>query len=70
MEITINLQLLTYLLIAWSRVLLEKLTVSQQVKRFAAFYGTQRFTTEFTPVPILSQINPVHIPHPLPEDPS
>jgi hypothetical protein len=32
----------------WSRGLLEKLTVSQLVKKFPAFYGTQRFITAFT----------------------
>jgi hypothetical protein len=31
-----------------SRVLLEKLIISQQVKKFPAFYGTQRFITAFT----------------------
>ena len=30
----------TYLLTPWSRVLLEKLTGSQLVKKFPAFYGT------------------------------
>ena len=40
--------LLTYLLTPWSRVLLEKLTGLQLVKKFPAFYGTQRFTTAFT----------------------
>jgi hypothetical protein len=34
--------------IAWSRVLLEKLTVTQLVKKFLAFYGTRRLTTVFT----------------------
>jgi hypothetical protein len=29
-------------LIPWSRVLLEKLTVAQLVKKFPAFYGTRR----------------------------
>jgi len=33
--------LLTYLLTSWSTVLLEKLTVSQLIKKFPAFYGTQ-----------------------------
>ena len=37
-----------YLLIPWSRVLLEKLTGSQLVKKFPAFYGTRRFITAFT----------------------
>ena len=32
--------LLTYLLPPWSRVLLEKLTGLQLVKKFPAFYGT------------------------------
>jgi hypothetical protein len=32
----------------WSRGLLEKLTVSQLVKNFPAFYGTRRFITAFT----------------------
>jgi hypothetical protein len=40
--------LLTYLLTLWSRVLLEKLTGSQLIKKFSAFYGTRRFITEFT----------------------
>jgi hypothetical protein len=31
--------LFTYLLTPWSRVLLEKLTGSQLVKKFPAFYG-------------------------------
>jgi len=31
-----------------SKVLLEKLTVTQLVKKFHAFYGTQRFITVFT----------------------
>ena len=30
----------TYLLTPWSRVLFEKLTGSQLVKKFSAFYGT------------------------------
>ena len=40
--------LLTYLHTPWSRVLLEKLTGSQLVKKFPAFYGTRRFITAFT----------------------
>jgi len=40
--------LLTYLLSPWSRVHLEKLTGSQLVKKFPAFYGTQRFITAVT----------------------
>jgi hypothetical protein len=37
--------LLAYLLIPWSRVLLEGLTGLQLVKKFRAFYGTRRFIT-------------------------
>ena len=40
--------LLTHSLTPWSRVLLEKLTISQLVKKFPAFYGTGRFITAFT----------------------
>jgi hypothetical protein len=36
------------LLTPWSRGLLEKLTVSQLVKKFPAFYGTRSFNTAFT----------------------
>ena len=36
-----------YLLTPWSRVL-EKLTGSQQVKKFPAIYGIRRFITAFT----------------------
>jgi len=38
----------TYLLTPWSRVLLEKLTGFQLVKKFPAFYGTRKFITAFT----------------------
>ena len=57
--------LLTYLLIQRSRVLLEKLTGSQPVKKFPAFYGTRWIITSSqypTAVPILSQIVQVHAP--------
>ena len=38
--------LLTYLITPWSRVLIEKLTGLQVVKKFpASFYGIQRFIT-------------------------
>ena len=37
-----------YLLIPWSRVLLEKLTGLKLVKKFHAIYGTWRFITAFT----------------------
>ena len=39
---------LTYLLIPYSTVLLQKLSVSQLVKKFPTFYGTRRFITAFT----------------------
>ena len=42
--------LFTYLLTPWSRVLLEKLTISQLLKEIPAFYGTWRFITTFTSV--------------------
>jgi hypothetical protein len=46
--------------------LLKKLTVSQLVKKFPALYVAQSFITAFkncpSPVPILSQMNPVHNP--------
>jgi hypothetical protein len=38
----------TYLLTPWSRVLLEKLTGLQLVKKFTAFYGTRKFITALT----------------------
>jgi hypothetical protein len=36
------------LLTPWRRVLSEKLTGPQLVKKFPVFYGTQRFITAFT----------------------
>ena len=46
--------LLTYLLTTWCRVLLEKLTGLQLVKKFPAFHGTRRFITALTSVRHLS----------------
>ena len=43
-----------YLLTPWCRVLLEKLTRLQLVKKFPAFRGTQRFITALTSVRHLS----------------
>jgi hypothetical protein len=40
--------LLTCLLTPWSRVLLEKLTGLQLIKKFPAFYGTRRYITALT----------------------
>jgi hypothetical protein len=48
MKINLLKVLLTYLLTPYSRVLLEKLTDSQLVKKFPAFYGTRWFITAFT----------------------
>ena len=39
---------ITHSLTPCSRVLLEKLTGFQLVKKFPAFYGTRRFITAFT----------------------
>ena len=55
---------LTYLLTPWCRVLLQKLTGLQLVKKLPAFHGTRRFITALTSVrhpSILGQPNPVHI---------
>ena len=46
--------LLTYLLTPWCRVLLEKLTGLQLVKKLPAFHGTPRFITALTSVRHLS----------------
>ena len=37
-----------YLLTPWSKVILDKLASLQLVKKFPAFYGTQRFLTALT----------------------
>ena len=44
----------TYLLTPWCRVLLEKLTGLQLVKKFPAFHGTRKFITALTSVSHLS----------------
>ena len=57
-----------YLLTPWCRVLLEKLTGLQLVKKFPAFHETQRFITALTSVchRSLSWANPIQsiYPHP------
>ena len=64
----------TYLLTPWCRVLLEKLTGLQLVKKFPAFDGTRRFITALTSVRhlSLSWASPIQsiYPHPPPGDPS
>ena len=57
-----------YFLTPWSRVLLEKLTGLQLVKKFPAFHGTRRFITALTSVRLLSLswVSPIQsiYPHP------
>ena len=50
-----------YSLTPWCRVLLEKLTALQLVKKFPAFYGTRRFITALTSFrhPSLSWASPI-----------
>ena len=59
---------LTYLLTPWNRVLLEKLTCFQLVKKVATFYGTWRFITTYTSAHhlSLSWASPIQsiLPHP------
>ena len=57
----------THLLTPWSRVLLQKLTSSQLVKKFSAFYRTLKFITTFTSAHHLSlfwAISIQYMPHP------
>ena len=58
----------TYLLTPWCRVLLEKLTGLQLVKKFPAFHGTRRFITALTGLHhlFLSWASPIQsiYPHP------
>ena len=49
-----SLHTITYLLTPWCRVLLEKLTGLQLVKKFPAFHGTRRFITALTSIRHLS----------------
>ena len=58
----------TYLLTPRCRVLLEKLTGLQLVKKFPAFYGTRRFITALTSVRhlSLSWVSPIQSTYPHP----
>ena len=62
------LKLTHYLLTPWCRVLLEKLSDLQLVKKFPALYGTRRFITAFTSFrhPSLSWASPIQSPYPQP----
>jgi hypothetical protein len=57
-----------YLLTPWNRVLLEKLTGLQLVKKFPAFYGTRMFLTVLTSARhlSLSSASPIQSSHPHP----
>jgi len=67
-EIICQKILFTYLLIPRCRVLLEKLTGLQLVKKFPAFYGTRMFITALTSVRhlSLSWANPIQSTYPHP----
>ena len=52
--VLLTVHLVTTLLTPWRRVLFEKLTGLQLVKKFPAFHGTRRFITALTSVRHLS----------------
>ena len=62
------IELVNYLLTPWCRVLLEKLTGLQLVKKFPTFHGTRRFITALTSVRhmSLSWANPIQSTYPHP----
>jgi len=49
-----EIRIITCLVTPWCRVLLEKLTGLQLIKKFTAFHGTRRFITALTSVRHLS----------------
>ena len=57
---------ITYLLTPYSTVVLERLTGFQLINKFPAFYGTRNVHHRNhkcpQPVPIFSQLDPIHIP--------
>ena len=67
-SVPLSSYLLTYLLTPWCRVLLEKLTGLQLVKKFPAFHGTRKFITALKSVrhQSLSWASPIQsiYPHP------
>ena len=66
-ELCPNINTAYSLLTLWNRVLPQKPTGSQLVKKFPAVQGTQRFITAFTRTRHLSLSSP-YPPIPLPED--
>ena len=64
----VRIRRLDPLLTSWCRVLIEKLTVLQLVKKFPAFHGTRKFITALKSVrlPSLSWASPIQsiYPHP------
>ena len=67
-KLIIKQEFVHYLLTPWCRVVLEKLTGLQLVKKFPAFHGTRRFITALTSVHhlFLSWASPIQsiYPHP------
>ena len=58
--------IITYLLTPWSRVLFEKLTGLQLIKKFLALYGARKFITLFTSARHLSLFRATSIQSPPP----
>jgi len=70
--IVIIIIIIIIILTPWCRVLLEKLTGLQLVKKFPAFHGARRFITALTSVHhlSLSWASPIQSIYPHPGDPS